>query len=185
MKLVLSFSPWYIHVAEKFSLEIYNSTITHPPENFECEKHTPNHQLYNSIQRISLMIRKKSKSKNPFPKNQNSRPTCLLALPGTGDVFSHRFFTGFSGHNNSSNYIQSKWKNKYGLYVSHGLWWYFVHIDLVWYIWTCIFWHNFFFLNNVLLKTKRQMKNQRTQSIKYGLVQKIDYNFIIIIMQLQ
>ena len=40
------------------------------------------------------------------------------------------------------------------------------------------------FLNNVLLKTKRQMKNQRTQSIKYGLVQKIDYNFIIIIMQL-
>jgi hypothetical protein len=29
------------------------------------------------------------------------------------------------------------------------------------------------------------MKNQRTQSIKYGLVQKIDYNFIIIIMQLQ
>jgi hypothetical protein len=30
LKLVLSFSPWYIHVAEKFSLEIYNSTLLWP-----------------------------------------------------------------------------------------------------------------------------------------------------------
>ena len=178
MKLVLSFSPWYIHVAEKFSLEIYNSTITHPPENFECEKHTPNHQLFNSIQRISLMIKKnlntlslRIKTVDPLASLHYLVQVMYLVI----DFSLVSLVTIIQ----VITYSQSEKTNM------DYMWWYFVHIDLVWYIWTCTFWHNFFFLNNVLLKTKRQMKNQRTQSIKYGLVQKIDYNFIIIIMQLQ